>query len=177
MCQKRFLECDVYPLFGGLLTSEILERCLDDSLSMNVYSAHDYTVLSVLSNLRVLPVYESMMYFACTVTFEVWSSLPPDHPSGPARIPLVDGGEGSGKVIRILLNNNPFNDTRKNIDTSMPPLHLCPTSEVQPQNEVCLADLSEASVREMVIDIRGKYTKLSESAMVTAAKTTDQDTE
>ena len=83
--EKRFLDNDVYPLFGGLLTAEILERCLDESLRLNVYSAHDYTVLSVLSNLRIFPVYEVMMSFACTVTLEVWSSTPPPHANGPSR--------------------------------------------------------------------------------------------
>ena len=144
---------------------------------MNVYSAHDYTVLSVLSNLRVLPKYEDMVVFGCTVTIEVWSSQPPEHPSGPARI-TSPGGTGEEKIIRILCNNNPFNDTHVNKDLTLPPLHLTPTLEVQDRNEVCLADLSEEHVRAMMVDIKEGYANLAETAeVVQSAKKVDQDTE
>lgn len=93
--QKRFLDCDAYPLFGGLLTAEILERCLNGETRINVYSAHDYTVLSVLSNLRVFPHYSSMMAFACNVTVEVWSATPPSHHSGPAQMPSSSSESGN----------------------------------------------------------------------------------
>ena len=65
-----------------------------------------------------------------------------------------------------------------NKELSIPPLHLCPTLEIQSQNEVRLADISEATVREMVVNIRKAHEKMAETAeKVSNSKKIDQDTE
>ena len=65
-----------------------------------------------------------------------------------------------------------------NRDTSIPPLHLCPTLEVQSHNDICLADISETTIREMIVSIRETYNKMAKTAEV-VGKTgkIDQDTE
>ena len=85
---------------------------------------------------------------------------------------MAGGAAKSHKDIGV------YYDTSMNLDSSIPPLHLCPTLEVQSQNEVCLADISEATVREMVVNIRKAHEKMAETAeKVSNSKKIDQDTE
>ena len=175
--QQRFIDCDEYPLFGGRLTSEMLERCLDDSYRVNVYSAHDYTVLSALSALRIYPEYEEMLNFACTLVIEVWSGVPPPHlTSGPARRPLghektcIDNvvelftgpAHVEGKVVRLLLNTNPFRDPM--VST------LQPVPSANTACEIVLAEYTEAQVREKIRTIRSLFDTVSATAPMTEVR-------
>ena len=82
--------------------------------------------------------------------------------------PTADGG----KVIRVLLNPNPF--------TNEDPPKLSPVEVVQERGEICLAELSESKIRDMIETIRDAYDakKMTAKAVETSLKKkTEQDTE
>lgn len=137
---------------------------------MNVYSGHDYTVLSVLSNLRVYPQYLKMMQYACTITVEVWEGSPPVHSSGPAKIPYSGPELTLGmKTVRVLLNPCPYceDDSGPVMITSLLP---------SDKNEIVLADFSESQIMEKISEIRNSFKTLAATAQVAPPKD-DEDGE
>jgi hypothetical protein len=144
----------------------LLQRALDPRYALSIYSAHDYTVLSVLSNLRVLPVYETLLDFACTMTVEVWEGKPPDHPSGPPRVPLGSPLRNPrDRVVRILLNASPYRDFYSKEKTALP----------QDLNEISLAEFTEEEARGLASSIFEAFEKLAPTAPTVPAKEGHED--
>jgi hypothetical protein len=151
---------------------------------MNVYSAHDYTIYGVLSNLRIYPELERMLGFGCTLTIELWQGVPPLHPSGPARIPL--------KLVSSEQLFSTAEPTAASPTTAAPPtvspsaivvadgdakvirilLNASPfldsssnvSHHVQSSHEIVLADFLEVEVRKLIVSIRTEYDSLAATA-------------
>ena len=131
---------------------------LDPKYTMAIYSAHDYTIYGVLSNLRLYSEYECMLGFGSTLTFELWQGTPPSHQSGPAKIPLSSDQaqavtSSEHKVVRILLNPSPFLDTNSKV-----------SNLVQDSHEIVLAELLEVEARHLSSAMRSMYEALAANA-------------
>jgi hypothetical protein len=116
--------------------------------------------------MRLLPVYETMVEFSCTLTVEVWSGVPPPHPSGPSKRPLSSPlSSPDDKVVRILLNGIPYRDAETKTVTVTP----------QESNEITLAEFSEQEIRDLLVFIGTNFEKLAASAPTIATREGQED--
>ena len=58
-----------------------MQQLFDAQYNMSIYSAHDYSILSVLGSLGILPHMDRATSFGSYLTFELWDGQPSSHSS------------------------------------------------------------------------------------------------
>lgn len=82
--EQRFVKSPYATELGGRMAFDILQTTMNYPRSgLNLFSAHDYTILGVLSVLRLFPGghIPNVVGFGGYVVFELWSDTPPKHAS------------------------------------------------------------------------------------------------
>ena len=82
--EQRFVKSPYATELGGRMAFDILQTTMNyPRTGFNVFSAHDYTILGVLSVLRLFPGgrIPNVVGFGAYVVFELWSDTPPKHAS------------------------------------------------------------------------------------------------
>lgn len=88
----------------------------DTKLNTNIYSGHDYTILSVIGSLQLIDKLKNAPNFGCFLIFELWDTAPPQHAStskieGTSKI---IGHDCSCKPARVVVNDVEKNGTPDN---------------------------------------------------------------
>jgi len=110
---KRFFMPEFGKTLGGTLLAEIVQDLASDSSKFSLYSAHDYTILSVLAALGAddYPAGPCLGY-ACSLLFEVYKD------------------KAGKKTVRLVLNGTPFCDKKgepvKEYQNRLTPVTLSP---------------------------------------------------
>ena len=151
----------ILPLSLSLLS---LQQAFNIDYNINIYSAHDYSILSVLGSLGILPALKEATQFGCFLIFELWDGTPPDHTAGiqksvrstpcspmrdrfankrskSANNFLNEKSDYENRVLRILANFRPF----RTLETD-PSIEL--GAKIDESKEIVLAEFNMDEVRE-----------------------------
>ena len=129
---RRFAYQPYLLEMGSLITFEMLQQLMyftDGAL--NVFSAHDYTILGILALLQITQReggIERPIQFASYLTMELWSKAPPAHHTETSR----PGGSNS--------NSNSFDPGRSDGTHNSPV-----TPELEPGSSQIAADATDAT--------------------------------
>lgn len=119
---QRFLSNGFQRKIGGKIAREMLQRTLYNDGSVNVFSGHDYTLLSLLSNL--LPEGYKMKTptsFGGYILLQLWEGPPPTH-SGLASCVHPQASMkktpfgAKERVVRVIYNPCPFKNKENHVD-------------------------------------------------------------
>ena len=97
--EQRFVKSPYATELGGRMAFDILQTTMNyPRTGFNLFSGHDYTILGVLSVLRLFPGghIPGVVGFGAYLVFELWSDTPPPHASH-YREKQVVAAEGSEK--------------------------------------------------------------------------------
>jgi hypothetical protein len=90
--EKRFFMPGFGEILGGKLLREIMKDCDNDNIKFCIYSAHDYTILSLLAALGNDKYIGGCLGFGSFLLFEIYKNLKNE------------------KIIKILLNSHTFEE-------------------------------------------------------------------
>ena len=140
--EQRFFRHGFQRKIGGLICQEMLQRTIYNDGSVNIFSGHDYTLLSVLSNL--LPSYSlnTPTSFGGYIMLELWEGAPPPHPGIGSCEQGPQSYSPASRTVRVIYNPCPF----KNRDD-----HVC--HDVQDYREEVIMELTLADAEAIIKDI------------------------
>lgn len=72
--EQRFLHCGFNCEMGGRMSVDLVESALNSDFSLNIFSGHDYTLLSVLAALNLVDKFEHASGFGAYMLLEVWET-------------------------------------------------------------------------------------------------------
>ena len=70
--EQRFLHCGFNCEMGGRISVDLVECALNQEHTLNIFSGHDYTLLSVFAALNLVEKFEKPTGFGAYLLFEVW---------------------------------------------------------------------------------------------------------
>jgi hypothetical protein len=148
--EQRFFHTGYQRKIGGLIAQEMLQRTLYHDGSVNVFSGHDYTLLSVLSNL--LPSYclHTPTSFGGYIMLELWEGVPPWHPGAGSILMGPPKYAADVRVLRVIYNPCPFKDEHNRV-----------CSEVYDAREEVLLELSMPEVEAILQNISDYFAMLA----------------
>ena len=133
--EQRFLHSGFVSEMGGRMSVDIVESALNKDINLNIFSGHDYTILSVLAALNLVDNFEQATGFGAYILFEVWESS-------------SDEDSAKSTTVRIIFNPHPFQSNDGSIDMST----------VNQSNEVLLKEISVSDLLAMVEALRESMT-------------------
>lgn len=75
--QERFLSSGFEHLLGGWMFLDMIQRTFDPEYNLNVFSGHDYTILTLLALFpKHMPTLNRPIEFGSYVIFELWDGPP-----------------------------------------------------------------------------------------------------
>jgi len=72
--EQRFLHCGFNSEMGGRMSVDLVESALNTEHTLNIFSGHDYTLLSVLAALNLVEKFSHPTGFGSYLLFEVWET-------------------------------------------------------------------------------------------------------
>jgi hypothetical protein len=96
--EQRFLHCGFNCEMGGRMSVELVQSALNKDFSLNIFSGHDYTLLSVLAALELVESFEHPTGFGAYILFEVW-----EHSDNSA-------------TVKVIFNPDPFKSSPREVD-------------------------------------------------------------
>lgn len=126
---ERFFNVDYSVELGSWLFLDMIQACFNPQYGLSVFSAHDYTIMSVLSSTKLLSGLVQPVQFGAYIILELWDV-------------------GDDRVLKVILNSSPF-DVRSGPALPAPVFDIpCNTA-----NEVLLAELTIDQVRTLVTEL------------------------
>lgn len=125
--EQRFLHSGFNCEMGGRMSVDLVESALNTDFSLNIFSGHDYTLLSVLAALNVVDKFENATGFGAYLLLEVW--------------------ENSDKelIVKIIYNPDPFRcSDGQSVDMTV----------VNEGHEVVLKEVAVAELLSLVQSLR-----------------------
>lgn len=149
--EQRFLYSGFVPQMGGRMSVDIIESALNKNFSLNIFSGHDYTILSVLASLNLVQNFERPTGFGAYLLFEVWD--------------VSDNVDNETLLVKIIINPDPFRcGDGHNVDMGT----------VNESNELLLKEISVPEILVQIANIREEISHFPPPKAIKKQQSADQ---